>query len=81
MFIDGDHTYEGVKKDFEMYGPLVRESGIIAFHDIAVIEKPCEVRKFWKELNSDYKKEIIEDEKQGWNGIGIIRNNKRFDKK
>jgi len=34
LFIDGDHTYEGVKKDFEMYGPLVRSGGIIAFHDI-----------------------------------------------
>jgi cephalosporin hydroxylase len=23
LFIDGDHTYGGVKKDFEMYSPLV----------------------------------------------------------
>lgn len=34
LFIDGDHTYEGVKKDFEMYSPLVRKGGLIAFHDI-----------------------------------------------
>jgi len=34
LFIDGDHTYEGVKRDFEMYSPLVRNGGIIAFHDI-----------------------------------------------
>ena len=34
LFIDGDHSYEGVKKDFEMYSPLVRKGGIIAFHDI-----------------------------------------------
>jgi hypothetical protein len=34
LFIDGDHTYEGVRRDFEMYSPLVRKGGIIAFHDI-----------------------------------------------
>lgn len=32
-FIDGDHSYEGVKRDFEMYSPLVNEGGIVAFHD------------------------------------------------
>lgn len=46
LFIDGDHTYQGVKQDFEMYSQLVSEGGIIAFHDIvnfpddpSVIEK------------------------------------------
>jgi predicted O-methyltransferase YrrM len=34
LFIDGDHTYEGVKKDFEMYQEFVRDGGYIAFHDI-----------------------------------------------
>lgn len=27
LFIDGDHTYEGVKKDFEMYNKLAVEGG------------------------------------------------------
>jgi len=35
LFIDGDHTYEGVKQDFEMYSELVSDGGIIALHDIA----------------------------------------------
>src|SRR6202021_3047068 len=45
LFIDGDHTYDGVKRDFEMYSPLVRSGGMIAFHDIVVHtkEKSCEV--------------------------------------
>ena len=34
LFIDGDHTVEGVKLDYEMYAPLVRKGGWIAFHDI-----------------------------------------------
>ena len=38
LFIDGDHTYEGVKQDFEMYADLVSDGGIIAFHDI--VEHP-----------------------------------------
>lgn len=35
LFIDGDHTYHGVKQDFEMYSELVSKGGIIALHDIA----------------------------------------------
>ena len=35
LFIDGDHTYKGVKQDFEMYSEMVSEGGIIALHDIA----------------------------------------------
>jgi len=34
LFIDGDHTLAGVKKDYEMYSTLVCEGGWIAFHDI-----------------------------------------------
>ena len=56
LFIDGDHTYEGVKKDFEMYSPLVKKNGIVAFHDI-VIHPPeinCRVEKFWNEIKNKY---------------------------
>ena len=33
VFIDGNHSYEFVKKDYENYSKMVREGGIIAFHD------------------------------------------------
>ncbi len=33
LFIDGDHNYEMVKLDFELWFPMVIEGGIIAFHD------------------------------------------------
>ena len=74
LFIDGDHTYQGVKKDFEIYGPLVKR-GIIAFHDI--VEGPKEkvggVPEFWKEIKEDYQyKEIIKDKNQKGYGIGIL---------
>ena len=75
LFIDGDHTYEGVKRDFEMYAPLVRKGGIVAFHDIAehMPEEHCEVSKFWEEIKQQYPhREIIEDRNQHWAGIGIL---------
>jgi len=33
VFIDGNHSYEYVKKDYENYYSLVKRGGIIAFHD------------------------------------------------
>ena len=75
LFIDGDHTYEGVKKDFEMYSPLVRKGGIIAFHDICPHppETKCEVSRFWNEVKRRYRYlEIVEDWNQKWAGIGVL---------
>ncbi len=75
LFIDGDHTYNGVKMDFEMYHNLVRRGGVIAFHDICrhPPETGCEVNKFWCEIKEQYvHDEVIKDNKQGWAGIGVI---------
>ncbi|MBS7648481.1 class I SAM-dependent methyltransferase [Candidatus Bathyarchaeota archaeon] len=75
LFLDGDHRYEGVKKDFEMYGPLVRRGGIIAFHDIVQgpPEKVGGVPKFWREIKLNYEyREIVKDWKQGGYGVGVI---------
>ena len=33
LFIDGDHTYEGVRADFDLWSPHVRVNGLVAFHD------------------------------------------------
>jgi cephalosporin hydroxylase len=32
-FIDGDHTYDGVRADWLAYSPMVRPGGTVAFHD------------------------------------------------
>ena len=34
LFLDGDHTAAGVEADVLMYAPLVRDGGVIAFHDV-----------------------------------------------
>ena len=33
LWIDADHTYEGVKKDFDLYSEIMSENGIIMVHD------------------------------------------------
>jgi len=76
LFIDGDHSYEGVKKDFEMYSVLVKKNGVIALHDILkhATEPECQVNKFWDEIKKKNNfVEVIGDKKQGWAGIGIIK--------
>jgi len=77
LFIDGDHSYEGVKADFNLYSGLVRPDGLIVFHDIAKhsATSGCDVDKFWAEIHDRYpSQEIIEDRAQGWAGIGVLRN-------
>lgn len=54
LHIDGTHTYEAVKHDFENWFPKVKDGGIILFHDIVVIRDDFGVYKFWKELKDKY---------------------------
>jgi len=78
LLIDGDHIYGGVKKDFEMYSPLVSKGGIIIFHDICFhpTVPECQVEKFWNEIKNTFEyKEIIDPQDKDWGGIGILINN------
>jgi len=75
LFIDGDHNYEGVKRDFEMYSPLVSRGGMVAFHDI--VPGPAihvgGVPRFWDEIKAGRThKEFIRDVGQGGFGIGVL---------
>jgi hypothetical protein len=48
LFIDGNHAYEGVKRDYEIYAPLTRH--IIAFHDVNLEWAGAGIKRFWDEL-------------------------------
>jgi predicted O-methyltransferase YrrM len=75
LFIDGDHTYEGVKTDFEMYSGLVRPGGLMAFHDICKHPENlnCHVDRFWQEVKNERRtREFVHDMNQGTCGIGVI---------
>ncbi len=85
LHIDGEHSYEGVKKDFELYSTIMSENGMITIHDtdqnyhntFVVTENSKEdfipfdgPCKFIKELEEDKK----------WNLVNL-KNFRMFDKK
>jgi predicted O-methyltransferase YrrM len=89
IFIDGDHTYDGVKKDFEIYKNLLSPRGVIAFHDIDpnhifADSYAGQVYKFWEDLDEGTKTSLVCTKSsgnvklngvhsQGFGGIGIWR--------
>jgi hypothetical protein len=36
LFIDGDHTYEGVLADLNNWTPFIKQGGVVVLHDVAV---------------------------------------------
>lgn len=77
IFIDGDHSYNGVKADFENYYPLVQPGGLIAFHDIVDNDqdKSFGTQVFWREIKDKYKHQefIRPDANNTGCGIGLIK--------
>ncbi len=67
IFIDGDHSYEGVKFDFEKFKQYLKEDGTIIIHDCKYIPG---VTKFCSELN--IKEQII------GNSIFLVRHGDIF---
>lgn len=56
LFIDGDHSYDGVKSDYESWIPYVVKNGLIAFHDCNV----AGVKQLIDKLNDSGLVEFIE---------------------
>jgi len=90
LFIDGDHSYNGVRGDFFAYRHLVAENGIVVFHDIVPdynarygISTPRYtggVPQFYQEIQSFYpSQEFVNNREQDGYGIGTIRYSHNID--
>lgn len=89
IFIDGDHSYDGVKRDFELYKELLSPRGYCVFHDIDpnhIFKGNMgggDVWKFWEDLNIGSKTMIVTQKSSGvitcfgsserFGGIGLWR--------
>lgn len=72
LFIDGDHSYEGVKSDFQMYSPFVRKGGMVALHDIVSLRSDYGVTRFWNEIKGSFKHREIINCRAPSMGIGVL---------
>ncbi|MBU1326774.1 class I SAM-dependent methyltransferase [Patescibacteria group bacterium] len=74
IYIDGDHSYEGVKLDYELFWPKLDRHGCMVFHDVVARGRLDQgkfgIWRFWQEL-STHSKIIFPFPKES--GLGILQ--------
>lgn len=54
LHIDGHHSYESVKDNFDSWLPKVSDRGVVLLHDTHEFKEGFGVHRFWKELENRY---------------------------